>query len=171
MVCSAPALLLPATSPLPYAVMFDIGFSELIVIGVVALVVIGPERLPKVARTAGLLFGRFQRYVSNVKADIQREMDTAEFGKLKNEVQDAARSLQLNVNEQMQSVESQARSMQDEFDLPTSGEAPAQSAAVPATPLPEAAAKSVEATPVQQQLDLEIEDPYSPPSVSQKMVH
>lgn len=170
MVCSPHALLLPAAYPLPYVVMFDIGFSELIVIGVVALVVIGPERLPKVARTAGLLFGRFQRYVSNVKADIQREMDTAEFGKLKNEVQDAARSLQLNVNEQMQSVESQARSMQDEFDLPASGEAPAQSAAVPATTLPEAA-KSVEATPVQQQLDLEIEDPYSPPSVSQKMVH
>ena len=171
MVCSPHALSLPAASPLPYAVMFDIAFSELIVIGVVALVVIGPERLPKVARTAGLLYGRFQRYVSNVKADIQREMDTAEFGKLKNEVQDAARSLQLNVNEQMQSVESQARSLHDEFDLPASGESSAQSAAAPATPLPEAAVTAVEATPVQQQLDLEIEDPNSPPSVSQKMVH
>ena len=50
--------------------MFDIGFSELIVIGIVALVVIGPERLPKVARTAGLLLGRLQRYVNDVKADI-----------------------------------------------------------------------------------------------------
>ena len=48
--------------------MFDIGFSELVVIGIVALVVLGPERLPKVARTAGHLFGRFQRYVAGVKA-------------------------------------------------------------------------------------------------------
>lgn len=55
--------------------MFDIGFSELLVIGVVALLVIGPERMPKVARTAGHLFGRFQRYVSSVKADIGREVE------------------------------------------------------------------------------------------------
>src|SRR5512139_1743988 len=54
--------------------MFDIGFTELIVIGVVALIVIGPERLPKVARTAGLLYARMQRYVSSVKSDISHEM-------------------------------------------------------------------------------------------------
>jgi len=52
--------------------MFDVGLSELMIIAVVALVVIGPERLPKVARTAGLLLGRLQRYVSDVKADINR---------------------------------------------------------------------------------------------------
>ncbi len=50
--------------------MFDIGFSEIIVIAVVALIVIGPERLPKVARTLGHMFGRLQRYVNDVKADI-----------------------------------------------------------------------------------------------------
>ena len=54
--------------------MFDISFSELIFIGVVALVVIGPERLPRVARAAGLLLGRMQAYVNEVKADIHREM-------------------------------------------------------------------------------------------------
>ena len=54
--------------------MFDVGLSELMVIAVVALVVIGPERLPKVARTAGLLLGRLQRYVSDVKSDINREI-------------------------------------------------------------------------------------------------
>ena len=54
--------------------MFDIGFSEMMVIAVVALIVIGPERLPKVARTLGHLFGRMQRYVNDVKADICREM-------------------------------------------------------------------------------------------------
>src|SRR5450759_3746690 len=96
--------------------MFDVGFSELVIIGVVALVVIGPERLPKVARTAGLLFGRFQRYVSNVKADLQREMDSAELGKLKNEVQDAARSIEESVNQQAQSVESEARALQESLE-------------------------------------------------------
>ena len=58
--------------------MFDIGFSELVVIGVVALIVIGPERLPKVARAAGLLYGRMQRYVSTVKSDISREIQLDE---------------------------------------------------------------------------------------------
>ena len=58
--------------------MFDIGFSELLVIAVVALIVIGPERLPKVARTLGHLFGRMQRYVNDVKADISREMELDE---------------------------------------------------------------------------------------------
>ena len=58
--------------------MFDIGFSELMVIAVVALVVLGPERLPKVARTAGHLFGRLQRYVNDVKADINREIELEE---------------------------------------------------------------------------------------------
>lgn len=61
--------------------MFDIGFSELVVIGVVALVVVGPERLPKVARTAGHLFGRFQRYVGGVKADLRREFEFEELEK------------------------------------------------------------------------------------------
>src|SRR5262249_15870907 len=57
------------------APMFDIGFSELLVIGVVALIVIGPERLPRVARTVGVLAGRLQRYVADVKADINREIE------------------------------------------------------------------------------------------------
>ena len=58
--------------------MFDFGFSELMVIGVVMLIVVGPERLPKVARTAGHLLGRVQRYVTDVKSDIQREMQLEE---------------------------------------------------------------------------------------------
>lgn len=85
--------------------MFDIGFSELIVIAVVALIVIGPERLPKVARTAGHLLGRLQRYVSDVKSDISREMQLDELKKLQAEVQDSARSLERSVTQEMQSVE------------------------------------------------------------------
>ncbi|MCU0810355.1 MAG: Sec-independent protein translocase protein TatB [Thiobacillaceae bacterium] len=62
--------------------MFDIGFTELMVIGVVALLVVGPERLPKVARTAGHLYGRMQRYVSSVKSDISREVELDELRKV-----------------------------------------------------------------------------------------
>lgn len=78
--------------------MFDIGFTELLVIGVVALLVIGPERMPKVARTAGHLFGRFQRYVSSVKSDINREMDLDELRRagqdFKQSVEDAAHGVE-----------------------------------------------------------------------------
>lgn len=84
--------------------MFDIGFSELIVIGLVALVVIGPERLPRVARTAGHLLGRLQRYVSDVKSDIQREMQIEDLKKLQQQVAESARQLESNVREQMGSV-------------------------------------------------------------------
>mgnify|MGYP001038807687 CR=1 FL=1 len=73
--------------------MFDIGFSELLVIGVVALIVLGPERLPKVARTAGHLFGRFQRYVSDVKAEIRREMHNEEIMKLETSLKEAKEAL------------------------------------------------------------------------------
>ncbi len=74
--------------------MLDVSFTELLVVGVVALVVIGPERLPKVARTLGHLVGRAQRYVNDVKTDIQREVELDEFKKLKDQVQDAAQSVQ-----------------------------------------------------------------------------
>jgi sec-independent protein translocase protein TatB len=85
--------------------MFDVGFSELIVIAIVALIVIGPERLPKVARTAGHLLGRLQRYVNDVKSDINREMQLDELKKLQSEVQESARSLERSVNQQIQEVE------------------------------------------------------------------
>ena len=62
--------------------MFDIGFSELLLIAIVALIVIGPQQLPRVARTLGHLFGRMQRYVNDVKADITREMELHELKKI-----------------------------------------------------------------------------------------
>jgi sec-independent protein translocase protein TatB len=72
--------------------MFDIGFSEIMLIAVVVLVVVGPERLPKVARTMGHLAGRLQRYVAQVKADISQELEIDEMGKFKSQFQDAAQS-------------------------------------------------------------------------------
>jgi len=86
--------------------MFDIGFSELMVIAVVALIVIGPERLPKVARTVGLLFGRMQRYVNDVKADINREMALDELRKLQANIQDTANSLEQSMKQGVSAVES-----------------------------------------------------------------
>jgi sec-independent protein translocase protein TatB len=85
--------------------MFDIGFSELIVIGVVALIVIGPERLPRVARTGGVLLGRLQRYVNDVKADIGREMQLDELKKLQAEVQESARDFERSITSEARAIE------------------------------------------------------------------
>ncbi len=85
--------------------MFDIGFSELVVIGIVALVVIGPERLPKVARTVGHLLGRAQRYVNDVKADINREMQLDELRKLQAQVNESARSLETSMRQEIGSLQ------------------------------------------------------------------
>lgn len=79
--------------------MFDVSFTELLVIGVVALVVIGPERLPKVARTIGHLVGRAQRYVNDVKSDIQREVELDDLRKLKDQMQDAAQSVRSTLSD------------------------------------------------------------------------
>jgi sec-independent protein translocase protein TatB len=92
--------------------MFDIGFSELVVCGIVALVVIGPERLPKVARTLGVLFGRLQRYVTQVKADIHREMEAADLGNVKTEFENAARSFQTDMQSHVSDVEREMREAQ-----------------------------------------------------------
>lgn len=87
--------------------MFDIGFSELMVIAVVALIVIGPEKLPKVARTVGHLFGRMQRYVNDVKADISREMALDDLRKLQASMQETAQSLEQSVNDTVRSAETE----------------------------------------------------------------
>lgn len=90
--------------------MFDISFTELLVIAVVALVVIGPERLPKVARTAGHLLGRLQRYVSDVKSDIQREMQLEELKKLQAEVAESARQMEEKLTTDLRDAEQQLKS-------------------------------------------------------------
>lgn len=87
--------------------MFDIGFSELMVIGLVALIVIGPERLPRVARTIGHLTGRLQRYVADVKADINREVELDELRKMKDTVQQAASGFENSVHGELNKTESE----------------------------------------------------------------
>ena len=79
--------------------MFDFSFSELMVVMVVALIVIGPERLPKVARTMGHLWGRAQRYVNGVKADIKRDMAVEEYIQLQQQVQAEANAVEQSVKQ------------------------------------------------------------------------
>ena len=134
--------------------MFDIGLSELMVIGIVALVVIGPERLPKVARTMGHLFGRLQRYVTQVKSDISREMELAELGKIKGEFENAARSFQTEVEAKASETERELREATESIERglvsepPPEAPAPAGDAATPD--------EHAAATP---QLELGIEEP------------
>src|ERR671910_1429921 len=109
--------------------MFDIGFSELIVIGVIALVVIGPERLPRMARTVGVLAGRLQRYVSDVKADINREIELDELRKMRDSMQQAASNFESTVQTEMNKTETELnKSVEDlnkAVESPAAVEAPA----------------------------------------------
>lgn len=81
--------------------MIDFGFDKLALIGAVALIVIGPEKLPKVARTVGHLFGKAQRYVADVKAEVNRSIELDELKKMKTEFEDAARDVQSSVEQNM----------------------------------------------------------------------
>ena len=85
--------------------MIDIGLTKLALIGVVALVVIGPERLPKVARMAGTLFGRAQRYINDVKSEVSREMELDELRKMHKDVQDAASDVSNSIHKSMSDTE------------------------------------------------------------------
>src|ERR1700712_5138031 len=96
--------------------MFDIGFSEIVVIAVVALIVIGPERLPQAARTMGHLFGRLQRYVNDVKSDINREIELDELRKLQREVQTAAADLKSSVENAARNVETGVRDVERDLN-------------------------------------------------------
>ena len=122
--------------------MFDVSLTELMVIGVVALIVIGPERLPKVARTVGHLLGRAQRYVNDVKSDIQREIELDELRKFKTEMEDAAQGVQQSLNEtgaSLQEPVQQFRAELDEVAREASGKpAPASPATATATQTPAA---------------------------------
>jgi len=126
--------------------VFDIAFSELVIIGLVALIVIGPERLPRVARTAGHLLGRLQRYVGDVKADINREMQIEELKKVQDDIVAQTRSIEQSVNEQLRTVETElnqsiAGGLEDKTAEPAS---PAQAALPLETPAPADAATPAE---------------------------
>ncbi|MEO7339213.1 MAG: Sec-independent protein translocase protein TatB [Caldimonas sp.] len=81
--------------------MIDFGFDKIALIGAVALIVIGPEKLPRVARTVGHLVGKAQRYVADVKAEVNRSIELEELKKMKTEFEDAARNVEKSVSSQI----------------------------------------------------------------------
>ena len=118
--------------------MFDIGFSELVVIGLVALIVIGPERLPRVARTVGALLGRFQRYVNDVKSEVRREMEIEDLKKFQSQLTDQVREVEQSIHKELRSAEDEARSLMAEAEALEPVPAAAPSAELPSATLPAA---------------------------------
>jgi sec-independent protein translocase protein TatB len=86
--------------------VIDFGIDKLALIGAVALIVIGPERLPKVARTVGVLLGKAQRYVAQVQSEVNRSIELEELKKMQSGIQDAARSVEQTVRSELQETES-----------------------------------------------------------------
>jgi sec-independent protein translocase protein TatB len=110
--------------------MIDLGISKMALIGVVALVVIGPEKLPRVARTVGALLGKAQRYVADVKAEVNRSIDLEELRKMKENVETAARDVE-------SSVQTAATDFEKDWAATTAGlESPSTYEPLP-TPVPE----------------------------------
>lgn len=87
--------------------MLDLGLTKMALIGVVALVVLGPERLPRVARTAGALFGRAQRYINDVKAEVTREIELDALRQMKTEFESAARNVETSIHDNLRKHEAE----------------------------------------------------------------
>ena len=100
--------------------MFDFGFSEMLIIGVVALVVLGPERLPTVARTAGEWVGKAQRFVAQVKSDIDREASLSELKKIQDEAKAIANDMKSSVEAAASDIEKDVNAVAN--DVKTAGD-------------------------------------------------
>lgn len=96
--------------------MFDLGFTEILVIGVVALVVLGPEKMPEVARAAGRFFAKAQGYISQVKGEFERESQLSEIKKLREEIASSAAGLRQSVTEVQTSLTEQSRELNQALD-------------------------------------------------------
>ena len=121
--------------------MFDMGFTELMLIGIVALVVIGPERLPGVARTAGKYFGRLKRFMTTIKADVEQELradelrailadQQKELDTLKDSITGAGKEFEKDISAVSEAAESLT---QDPDDTPDPDDTLAQNATAAAT--------------------------------------
>ncbi len=97
--------------------MFDISFTEMLIVAIAALVVIGPERLPRVARQAGEWVTKMRRYVDDVKSDFNRQIELSELRDLKKNVEDAARSIEGSVGGAVNDMKSSFESVQQSLDV------------------------------------------------------
>lgn len=115
--------------------MIDFGFDKIALIGAVALIVIGPEKLPRVARTVGHLLGKAQRYVADVKAEVNRSIELDELKKMKTQFEDAARNVEQTVNQEVSSAQAEFNSIGSDWSSSASAFDDAASAAL-APPVP-----------------------------------
>jgi sec-independent protein translocase protein TatB len=99
--------------------MFGVDFSEIMVIMIVALIVIGPERLPKVARTMGEWWGRLQRYINRIKADVTTSMELEELRELERKIKAEADALERTVQQASNNINQEARKLEKEIEPPT----------------------------------------------------
>ncbi len=116
--------------------MIDFGFDKIALIGAVALIVIGPEKLPKVARTVGHLFGKAQRYVSDVKAEVNRSIELDELKKMKSDFEDAARNVEQTVRNEVDSASSAFKNEWNSTSASVTGSAEALDYSPPPPPPP-----------------------------------
>ncbi|GAB1390865.1 MAG: hypothetical protein AMXMBFR78_18400 [Rubrivivax sp.] len=114
--------------------MIDFGFDKLALIGAVALIVIGPEKLPRVARTVGHLLGKAQRYVADVKAEVNRSIELEELKKMKTQFEDAARDVEQTVHREVDQAKAEFDSLASDG---SAGAAHASSYAALGEPVPE----------------------------------
>lgn len=111
--------------------MFDIAFSELVIIAIVALIVIGPEKLPKVARTLGALTGRMQKYMAQIKEEVNRESRFAELQKLQDEIRSAGSAAQQGLQSGINTIEQDLRITEVDNNIAATGNKTIQSISNP----------------------------------------
>lgn len=104
--------------------MIDLGIEKMLVIGAVALIVIGPEKLPRVARTIGTLLGKAQRYVADVKAEVNRSIELDELKKMKAEVESAAREVETSIHSGVRDIERELQEARQGLDGAIGHDAP-----------------------------------------------
>lgn len=141
--------------------MFDMGITEMMLIGVVALVVIGPERLPGVARTAGKYIGRLKRFMTSVKADVEQELRADELRQILSDQQKELDSLKDTISEAGREIEKEANVMDDVVESPSAGAVESPSAESPSIESPQADA--ADAAPAETAAAATKEPPEEPP--------
>jgi sec-independent protein translocase protein TatB len=117
--------------------MIDFGFDKIALIGAVALIVIGPEKLPRVARTVGHFIGKAQRYVADVKAEVNRSIELEELQKMKSQFEGAARDVEQSVNREMSAATGDLQRSWDDGSPPALDTTTAGDSAPLATPPPD----------------------------------
>jgi sec-independent protein translocase protein TatB len=103
--------------------MIDFGFDKIALVGAIALIVIGPEKLPRVARTVGHFIGKAQRYVADVKAEVNRSIELEELQKMKSQFETAARDVESSVNREMNAATSELESSWKSQDVDSAANA------------------------------------------------